>query len=208
MNEHVFLERTNRTASLSSWIVTAMIDLYVAEQEGLQGYIRWTRELSPSAYQDDEEFSRRSNMWEWYFLQPHCDAIDDSSPIWVWEDTQELLRKHDVSKSILEHLYKERLRFNAEVEAEAEDFVPVQSEKVRLKTGETKELTLILVGGATLSGYVVGEGGGRVAGARIRIGTLEPEEAARPFLSACRSTACSTRACSSATTRAASSSPT
>jgi protocatechuate 3,4-dioxygenase beta subunit len=70
------------------------------------------------------------------------------------------------------------------VEAEAEDFVPVQSERLRLKAGEAKELKLLLVGGATLSGYVTGEGGSRVAGARIRVGTLEPEEAARPFLSA------------------------
>lgn len=70
------------------------------------------------------------------------------------------------------------------VEAEAEDYVPATSEKMRLKAGEVKEVALVLTGGATLSGFVVGEGGKRLAGARLRVGTLEGDDVTRPNLSA------------------------
>lgn len=70
------------------------------------------------------------------------------------------------------------------VEAEAEDYVLAQSARLKVLPGETKEVELVLAGGATLGGRVVGEGGTWVSGARVRVGTLEEAEAARPFLSA------------------------
>jgi protocatechuate 3,4-dioxygenase beta subunit len=69
------------------------------------------------------------------------------------------------------------------VEVEAEEYVIAQSEKLKLKAGEVKELDLVLTGGATLSGRVVGEGGRWVEGARVRVGTLSADDLERPFLS-------------------------
>jgi protocatechuate 3,4-dioxygenase beta subunit len=69
------------------------------------------------------------------------------------------------------------------VEVEAEDYVTTQTERLQLKPGEVKELELTLSGGATLSGRVVGEGGAWARAARIRVGTLSADEAARPYLS-------------------------
>ncbi len=69
------------------------------------------------------------------------------------------------------------------VEVEAEEYVVTQSEKLKLKAGEVKDLDMVLTGGATLSGRVVGEGGAWVNGARIRVGTLNPDDVQRPYLS-------------------------
>ena len=70
------------------------------------------------------------------------------------------------------------------VEAEAEEFVPATTEKMRLKAGEVRDVKLTLTTGATLSGFVVGEGGKRLAGARLRVGTLEGDDLTRPTISA------------------------
>lgn len=69
------------------------------------------------------------------------------------------------------------------VEVEAEEYVSTQSERMQLKPGELREMDLVLAGGATLQGRVVGEGGAWVRGARVRVGTLGDEDAQRGFLS-------------------------
>ncbi|MFM8386286.1 MAG: carboxypeptidase regulatory-like domain-containing protein [Planctomycetia bacterium] len=69
------------------------------------------------------------------------------------------------------------------VEVEAEEYVSTQSERMQLKPGEVREMDLVLAGGATLQGRVVGEGGSWVRGARVRVGTLGDEDSQRGFLS-------------------------
>jgi uncharacterized GH25 family protein len=70
------------------------------------------------------------------------------------------------------------------LEAESDGYVTAESEAFKVGPGDAKELNLVLVGGGALSGRVVDENGRWVAGARVRVGPLGDEDAARASLSA------------------------
>lgn len=61
------------------------------------------------------------------------------------------------------------------VEAEADEFVPGESEPFTVKPGEVAAADLVVQGGATLRGRVIGDHGAVVSGARVRIGHLDAD---------------------------------
>ncbi len=61
------------------------------------------------------------------------------------------------------------------VEAEADEFVPGESEPFTVKPGEVVAADVTVQGGATLRGRVIGDHGAVLAGARVRVGHLDAD---------------------------------
>ncbi len=61
------------------------------------------------------------------------------------------------------------------VEAEADEFVPGESEPFTVRPGEVATADVTVQGGATLRGRVIDDHGAVVAGARVRTGHLDPD---------------------------------
>jgi hypothetical protein len=113
---HVYLERKDLGASLSSWIISAMSALNSAFAEGLTGYIHWPEHRCPSAYYDREAFARCPNMFEWYFDQPWFQTERlSTTPIWVYEDSDAITSRHPIDD--VSGFYRKHLLFNNDVAA-------------------------------------------------------------------------------------------
>lgn len=110
----VKLERTERGSSMSSWITLAMNALHAAFAEGVNGCVHWPATRCPRAYFDAEAFSRRPNMFDWYFHQPWCEqdraAADET---WRWEHAYVLADRHPIVD--LSAFFRRYLIFNADV---------------------------------------------------------------------------------------------
>ncbi len=65
------------------------------------------------------------------------------------------------------------------VEAETDANVPSESEPFEVRAGETRKADVILLGAGTVRGRVIDDRGGIVAGARVRVGHLDPDTAAQ-----------------------------
>jgi protocatechuate 3,4-dioxygenase beta subunit len=59
------------------------------------------------------------------------------------------------------------------VEAEADEYVPGESEPFEVTAGEAKRVDVVLSGGATIRGRVIDEHGKTVPGVRLRVGRLD-----------------------------------
>ncbi len=68
--------------------------------------------------------------------------------------------------------------------AEADEFVPTESDPIEVRVGEAKKVDLVLLGGGAISGRVVDDRGGFVEGARVRVGHLPDDRAGQGSLSA------------------------
>ncbi len=75
------------------------------------------------------------------------------------------------------------------VSAEADEFVPAESEPVEVRVGEARTVDLVLTGGGTLVGRVIDDRGGVVAGARLRVGHVDADAEAQANLNAWRADA-------------------
>src|SRR5438045_1992053 len=95
---HVHLERRDLSASLSSWITTAMNMLNAAIARGSIGYVYWPEHRCPRAYHDGGAFSRCPNTFEWYFDQWWYDPLPASATeTWVYEVTCSLTNQHPIA---------------------------------------------------------------------------------------------------------------
>ena len=70
------------------------------------------------------------------------------------------------------------------VVADADEYVASESDPFEARAGEVREVNLLLSGGATLRGRVVDDSGSPVAGARLRVGHLDADNAGRATLNA------------------------
>ena len=112
--DYVYLERKDLGASLSSWINSSMGTLNAAFAEGLTGYVHWPAHRCPRAYLDADAFSRRPNMFAWYFDQPWChDPPAVATETWVYEDAYVLTNQHPIAN--LEDFFQQYLVFNVDV---------------------------------------------------------------------------------------------
>lgn len=75
------------------------------------------------------------------------------------------------------------------VVAEAEEYVPAESDPTEVRVGETRTVDLVLSGGGTIRGRVVDDGGTSVAGARLRVGHVDADAEAQGALNAWRAEA-------------------
>jgi len=75
------------------------------------------------------------------------------------------------------------------VSAEADEFVPAESDPVEVRVGEARTVDLVLTGGGTLVGRVIDDRGGVVAGARLRVGHVDADAEAQASLNAWRADA-------------------
>lgn len=75
------------------------------------------------------------------------------------------------------------------VTAEADEFVPTESDPVEVRVGETRTVDLVLTGGGTLVGRVIDDRGGVVVGARLRIGHVDADAESQANLNAWRADA-------------------
>jgi protocatechuate 3,4-dioxygenase beta subunit len=67
---------------------------------------------------------------------------------------------------------------------ESDEHTPGESVPFQVDSGGSREVDLVLVGGGRIEGRVVDDQGRFLKGARVRVGTLSPEDAARRNLSA------------------------
>ena len=109
----ICLERRGTDATLSSWLTTAMWQLFKAEQDGLTGYIYWPQGRSPADHQDAEAFFKIPNMFEWYFEQPKIAAIPAHTETRVFEDAPDysLITQPE---PFIKQYFQRYLRFNKE----------------------------------------------------------------------------------------------
>ncbi len=71
-------------------------------------------------------------------------------------------------------------------EADTDDLIAVPSEPFTVRAGETQTVDLVVQGGGTIRGRVIDDHGKVVAGARLRVGTLDDATAAQKDLSGWR----------------------
>lgn len=134
---HVYLEKSDIGATLSTWFYCAMWQLYSAEQSGHQGYIHWPqgpgvpmpgvgpmRSLEP--HQDPAAFARQPNMFEWYCVQPRWKGpgLPPRELTWVFENTPELsINPHCLGLDFARSWYQNNLIWNQDVINRAESII-------------------------------------------------------------------------------------
>lgn len=128
MSEHVYLEKHDIGATLTTWVYCAMWQMYAAEKVGKTAYINWpqdpVRALAP--YYDNAAFARKPNMYDWYFEQPHHASPPHRGEVWTWEFNPPPVGQHCLmgqSIADIKAFYRSHLKFNVDVRARGEALV-------------------------------------------------------------------------------------
>ncbi len=92
----VYLEKRDVGATMTCWLNCLMWLDWSAQNEGLVGYFNWPKESHIWPLNDPEMFAREPNMFNWFFLQPNQDKLDQlgfpagqvprSDVRWMWEE--------------------------------------------------------------------------------------------------------------------------
>ena len=125
----VYLEKRDRGATLTCWIVCHMWLDWAAAKEGLVAYYHWPREYSITPLADAVMFAREPNMFDWWFTQPNQELLSlqpgqrpPRDEAWMWEEMPPDRRTIPGKWPMGENTYAwyRRLRIRPEIVARAD----------------------------------------------------------------------------------------
>lgn len=131
MSKVIYLEKTDISATWTTWIYCAFAQMYAAEQLGHDVYIHWPDGRKPGRclqpYIDKEKFKEEPNMYNWFLKQPKSgQTCKEFSDLWTWETDGDKMQGHSLMSqplSIIKEYYKKHLHFNDVVNARGQALV-------------------------------------------------------------------------------------
>ncbi len=112
----VYLEKSDPWTTLTTWIYCHFWMMHAAEQIRHKSYINWHQNGCLEVYRDNAMFSRKPNMYEWYFEQPMFDSRPNRDLTWTWEGWKDPSTVSLMSMPLpyMKQYFKKHLKFNSD----------------------------------------------------------------------------------------------